>query len=51
MNALLVCVGVLLRSDKTLEEDVARTVEVAVDKQVALGTAEGVVSQRRCVFY
>ena len=33
----------LLRCDKT--------VDVAVDKQVALGTAEGAVGQRLCVFY
>ena len=51
MNALLVCLGVLLRCDKTLDQDVARTVDVAVEKQVALGAAEGAVGQRLCVFY
>ena len=41
----------LLRCDKTVDEDVARTVDVVVDKQVARGTAEGAVIQRQCVFY
>ena len=48
-NALLVYV--LLRSDKTFDDGVARTVDVAVDKQVARGTAECAVGQRQCVFY
>ena len=51
MNAPLVCVGVLLRCDKTFDEDVACTVDVAVDKQIAQGTAEGAAGQRQCVFY
>ena len=48
-NALLVYV--LLRNNKTFDEGVARTVDVAVDKQVARGTAECAVGQRQCVFY
>ena len=45
------CVCVLVRCGKTLDEDVACTVDVVVDKQVARGTVEGVVGQRQCVFY
>ena len=50
MNAFLVCV-LLLRCDKTRDQNVARTVDVAVDKQVALGTAGGAVGKRQCVFH
>ena len=41
----------LLRCDKTLDDDVVLTVDVTVDRQVARGTVEGVVSQRQCGIY
>ena len=36
---------------KTFDEDVAHAVDVAVDKQVAIGTACGAVGQRQCAIY
>lgn len=49
MNAHLVCV--LLRWDKTLDEDVVRTVDVTVGTEVARGTVEGAFVQRQCVLH